>query len=84
MAATFNLKTYGSNTAPRNHNGYISYEVLPQNKYDVKANVHGHYTHTEISILGIGLSVALKSGSMSITGVAKTTKMPVTYILFNW
>ncbi|KZZ84523.1 hypothetical protein [Bacillus sp. SJS] len=84
MAATFNLKTYGSNTAPRNHNGYISYEVLPQNKYDVKANVYGHYTHTEISILGIGLSVALKSGSMSITGVAKTTKMPDTYILFNW
>lgn len=73
IAATFNLKTYGSNSGPYNHNGYISVEVSKGNKYDKAANVFGQYTHTTASF---NVSLSIKSGDISLGLTTAESKMP--------
>lgn len=82
IAKRFNLKGIGSNIPPYNHNGYISVQVKKGNKYDIRANAYGHYSHITAGITGA--TIGLTPGSMTIGVGATKTKIDDTMVIFNY
>ncbi|WP_313891960.1 hypothetical protein [Psychrobacillus sp.] len=84
IAKTFNLKSFGADSPPYDHTGYVSVQVEKGNTGDTKANAYGHYSHTTVRI-GTSVSVSIpKAGSINITGQLSKTDMPDSMVLFNY
>lgn len=80
-AKKFDLKVIGSNAAPTNQHGYMSFQVRKGNQYDIRANAFGHYTHVTIGFTG---TITLKPGSITVGGNLQKSEANVPMIMFNY
>lgn len=81
IAATFNLKSYGADSPPTNHHGYLSVQIQKGNATDIRANVFGQYTHTTGTFT---VSLSIRSGDISLGFLTKETKMPSTALVVTY
>ncbi|GIO74954.1 hypothetical protein J27TS7_44680 [Paenibacillus dendritiformis] len=56
----------GNKLIVRNNRGYMAYRVTLNNNTYFQGSAHAHYAHTQYGISG--LSIDLKSGSLSLSG----------------
>lgn len=81
IAATFNLKSFGADSPPANHHGYLSVQIQKGNATDIRANVFGQYTHTTATF---NISLSIRSGDISLGFLTKETKMPSTALVVTY
>ena len=73
----------GSTVLVGNHRGYMTFSVTNSNPNFTTGTAYGHYSHTELGILGsIGVSVALKK--LSISGALSVSPMTDTGVTFDF
>ncbi|WP_053366495.1 hypothetical protein [Bacillus sp. FJAT-27245] len=66
-----------------NHRGKMYYDFRKASSQYTRGAVYGHYTHTEMGIVGsIGVKISLNS--LSVSGAAKQTKMTDTGVSFSF